>query len=306
MDTIEVSKRMIAQLLDRASFMLTSWHLWQQLHASIDHPIFRRTQRQYQNLYNALNIIVVIFIASIVTLSATVLLFTSINSTVIVILPLILIAFSSSYVMVWIYRITIIIAIERENRTLDSVSVTPVGQVCVRWMICIATVQHKDALGWIDLSRRTVIGIIWALFMMALFITVAQISVIEISEVLAFILSIVVFGGVIYVEHAQSILIGCLVATWIPNVIPTRIDATIGAILITILLQILTFLLGLVLGGFLQSGGNLDVNNLFNPDFFTINFIVFTLVREALIFMLWRMIAYQSNTNPNVRLMFAN
>lgn len=297
---------MLMRLLDRASLMLTSWQLWQQLHASIDHPIFNRTQRQYQYLYNALNIFYVLFMAGVVMLSATVLLFTSVDSVIIIMMPLLLMVFSSSYVLLWIYRITLIITIERENRTLDSVSVTPVGQACVRWMICIATVQHKDALGWIDLLRRTVVTLIWMLFAMAFCITITQMRDIELSEVLIFIFNIFVFGGIIYVEHVQSILIGCLVAMWIPNIIPTRIDATIGAILMTIVLQISTFSLGLLLGLFLQSGGNLQINNLYNPDFFTINFVMFVIIREALIFGLWRVIAYQSNANPNVHLMFAS
>ena len=298
--------RKLVRLLDHATPMMTSWHLWQQLHAPMDHPIFKRTQRQYRSLYKTLNILYVVFLAGIIVLAGTVLLFTSLGSVIIVMMPLILTVFSSSYIILWIYRITLIIGIERENHNLDSVSVTPIGQVSVRWMICLATLHHNDTLAWIDLSRRIVIGIIWVLFTMALCLTITQMAVIDTGEVLIFIVNIVVFGAVIYIEHAQSILIGCLVAMWIPNVIPSPMDATIGAVLITILLQIMSFFVAISLGVFLQSGGNLDVNLLFNPDFFTINFVMFALVREVLIFSLWRVIAYQSNANPNVLLMFAS
>lgn len=279
--------------------MMTSWHLWQHLHTSINHPILNHIQRQYKSLHNTINIIYMVFIVGFVTLCGTVILFTSVDSAIIVTMPLLLIVFSSSYVIPWMYRISWIIGIERDNHTLDSLSVTPAGQVSFKWMISSATVHHKDTLGWIDLSRRIVMGIIWMLFTMALCLTITQISDANPSELFTFVVNIVVFGGIIYVEHAQSILIGCLIAMWIPNKVATRLDATVSAILLYAVLQILTFIAGILLGVLLQ-GGMLDANILYNQEFFTISFIMFGLVREVLIYVLWRMLAHESNANPNV------
>jgi len=302
-DTITFSKRIVAQISHASAVFMTSWHLWVQLHASINHPILKRIQRQYKPLHNTINILYMVVIIGVLTLSGTVILFTSVDSAIIVTMPLILILFSSSYIIPWMYRISWIIGVERHNRTLDSVSVTPAGQVAIKWMISIVTVHHKDTLGWIDLSRRIVIGIIWMLFTMALCLTITQLSDTSLSEVLNFVLNIVVFGGVIYVEHAQSILIGCLIAMWIPNKVATRLDATVSAILLYATLQILTFVAGLLLSVVIQ-GGLLDVNILFNQKFFTLSFIMFGLIREVLIFVLWRILAYESNASPNVIQMF--
>jgi hypothetical protein len=301
---ISRTTRILGQLQIRFSFLLTSWYLWQQLHMSVGHPIYKRIQKRYKYLFNAVNILYVIFIVGFVTLSGTVILFTSVDTAIIVTMPLILMVFSSSYIILWVYQITLMIGLERENRTLDNMSVTPVGELSIKWIMCIATIRHRDTLGWIELSRRIVIGIIWMLFTMAICLTISQISAVEISEVLAFVFNIVIFGVVIYVEHAQSILIGCLMAMWIPNILPARIDAMIGAILAYFTVQILTFVTSLSLGVFLQSSGHFDLNTLFNQEFFTISFIMFMLVREILILILWRVLAHQSNANPNVQLLF--
>jgi hypothetical protein len=295
---------MLVWLRSQSALILTSWHLWHQLHYPIDNPIFKRTQRHNRQLYTAINISYVVFLTGIVTVFGTAFVFTVLGSTIIIVMPLILILFSSSYVMVWVYRVALIIAIERENQTLDMLSVSPMGQLYVKWIICIATLHHSDILSWIDLSRRIIIGMTLTVFIMALCVTTAQMSQVDGSQMLGFVLSMLIFTSVIYIEHVQSTIIGCLVAMWMPEIIPVRIDATIGSILVYIMLQVVTYFAGLYLAVVLQSGGNLDTNTLFNPEQITLSLMMFVLVREAIITILWRMLAYQSNANPNVLRMF--
>jgi hypothetical protein len=198
-------------------------------------------------------------------------------------LPCWLMLFSAFYCAVWIGRIVPLMSRQSVLGVLDEISVIPPGRVFVYLTICKVVLNRDDAVVWLGLLRRALAGAVMIILAMSLCIALTLLSESTTLEFASILLDLVLSAAVIWLEHAQSTVIACLVAVEISNRLGGQVDRTSAAVATFVLVQILCYAvaLGAVMIVDAPSVG--------------LTLLLFLLIRELLVSALWRLILHGAN-----------
>jgi hypothetical protein len=267
---------------------LTTWILWSRLRYPPVHPLFARVQRttfapRTGTFIRGIVLPGVFLSGGICTLIGPV------ELPLPVLLPAAMVVLSSAYVVGWAVAITMTIAGEQERGTYDEMCVTPSGAEGINLAICAACLHHDDALGCIDLLRRWITGMFLFVLVTVLLMTGVQAEASGAGEFLIALVTVVLVSAVLYAEHVQSIVMGCLAAMLLPASNRNTIEMRAASVMGFLLLQFGTLLLSLPAGLIFSNGNEVSL--------IWLSLVVFYVSRECLIVTLWRLLAYRLNFN---------
>lgn len=283
--------------------VFTTWILWDNLLHPTDHPLFRRTLRlpaESPNLPSSSIAWMIPLLGAFACCSLWVLLI-PLKSPLMVIVPITLIAASSSYVTIWVMRIAVTIARQKENRTYDQLCLPPGGALTATWALCAAALHRNDALGWIDTVRKVMTALLMFALLSILITTALRQNAPPLTEFLLLLLEMFIIAALSYVDHIHTLVLGSLAGMLASTQTSSTVDARIWGALIFLSLQTLTCLVTLftpaiLLPAFERIEAALNWNFAINP--LIASLLAFYLTREALIALLWQALTRQLNANP--------
>jgi hypothetical protein len=252
--------------------------LWRQLHHIQPHPISRHIHRQLHKQHLHPPILIITMVWGCIVFFSIITLFSKLT---IILLPLFLMAFSSGYILPWLYRIAKAIKQQYNDSVIDTMSVVPPGHVFIMFAICHSILNEGDRLGWIQLLRNIIVVVITMGIIMATLITAALVESVVFEDIVLLLTDIVVLSTMLYVEHQQSILIVCLLAVILPRRATHQGDLVSNMLISFIVLQFLTALIPLLVTiGLAAIGSTLPL--------FSVSGILFLVIRESVLYGLWR------------------
>ena len=261
-------------------YWLQRLQLWQLLHLIEPHPISKLIQRQlFKQPYPPILIITMVW--GCVVFVMVVMLFSSFRTLVLILFPLALVLFSSSYIIPWLYRIARAIQKQYRNSVMDTIGVVPPGQAFIMLTICNSVLNDHDQLGWIQLLRYLVVVIVMMGILVATIITAAIVESVVFVDIIVMLTNIAVFGFLLYVEHQQSILMGCYIAMIVPRHATHSGNIVASTLMNFALLQIATILIPMAVIIALAYFDN-------TSSMFLVNTLLFLLIREGILYGLWR------------------
>jgi hypothetical protein len=219
-------------------------------------------------------------------------LFVPLKFSIPILLLMVMAALSSCYVVVWMISISVTIVRERESHTYELLCLTPSGALGVNWAMCAASLHRADALGWIELFRRLLNGLLLLILLMVLLTTAFRENTSNVFHFLTLFVDILLLATVLYVEHVQSIVLGCIVGVLMATYSRSQMDVRFSATGTFLTLQVISLVVSLLIVSNMHSvlASPFSVTSL--------SLLAFYLLREGLILALWKILAYQLNANP--------
>lgn len=227
----------------------------------------------------------------------------------IVLLPVVLLLFSGTFYGG--YRavdISITLAREHHQGTYDLLRVTPPGSPGIDWITAAACLHRGNLLLQIHRTiRAIVISSLMALVIVNIFILLSFTAArdeyrLAISyQALHIVSTLIALCVICYCDHVQSIITGCLTGILTAGFIKSPAEVRLWAV---------PLFLGLQSGAYALIAmmivlANTIINALFNGTPMGIlastaaSALLYYLVREACIGLLWRLTLYQAQTSPN-------
>lgn len=205
-------------------------------------------------------------------------------------LPLWLMLFSAFHCSIWIARIVALMSRQARSGVMDEVGMIPPGRVFVYLTICKVVLNEDEALAWLTLLRLALAGIIFFCLFMSLCIAVTLISGFSPLDFGAVLLELTLVAIIIPLEHTQSVVIACLLAIVFCTRIQSQMDKTSIAVAGFLLLQILTYSLAVAIVVVLEKHS------------LGVVLALFMLIREVLVFALWRIVLRDANEDNSPQL----
>lgn len=218
-------------------------------------------------------------------------------------MPFFLLIIGFSYGIDCALRVSTTIAKEHEDRTFDLLSLAPTGVWGTNWALATSSLYRNR-----DFDR--LFSIVRAALAIALVITVivALISFMSLTptgsttvrqpgkpdlllNVVAAFISVLALIAAIYLEYAQSTVLGTLVGLFIPTFAHNRLDASLWAFGVFMLLQIIAYAVTWLIGFNILPVAyeRLQLNGWYASfSLPVLRVAVFFLVREGIILMMWR------------------
>lgn len=203
--------------------------------------------------------------------------------------------------LLWALRISGYIAYERELGGFDLVWVAPPGGLGASMAVCTGCLYRKATIHQFRKQYRVVAVFVLITGLTGILGLEARLITIYTSlRVFALTLLIVVVVA-LYIDAVHSLIISSLVGMLVPTFTQNRLDARFWTSGIYISIQVFTFALGVFVCLFLMptlytalqlSGWWVDLSPLL------IGLAVFYLSREAIIIVLWHLLARQFNADP--------
>jgi hypothetical protein len=272
--------------------VLTTWTLWRHLLYPVSHPLFQRTLKTPIALLPTSCLAWFVPLIGLLACCGIWTLTFQLRFSVAVLLLMALFCFSSIYVALWVVAISGAIARAHERGTYDLLCLAPPGALGANGAICIAVLHRDDALGWIDLVRKLIAGLLLFIFLLTLIATALRQKVLDSISFLQLFLDIAALSVASYVDHVQSVVLGSLVGMLVPVYRRTSVDSRIWAVAVFLTLQAATFLATFLIIIVILPGLHAESSPLL------LSLPVFYLTREVFIISLWRVLAYQLNANP--------
>ncbi len=275
--------------------LLTTWVLWYHLLHPAPHPLFQRSLRAPLTRTTPSYMAWIVPLSGLAACCGIWTLPLRWRSPIAGLFLVALFFFSSAYVLVWVIDISVTIARERERNTYDLLCLFPSGALGANWAICAASLHRNNALGWIDLLRKLIAGILLLIFLLILIATALRQSAPQpYQQFWRLFLDIIVLSVVSYVDHVQAVVLGSLVGMLVPVYRRTLVSAFVWAVMVFLALQAATFMLTVFAAAVILPGLPLDLSPLL------VSLLVGYLAREGFIVSLWRALAYQLNAHPAV------
>lgn len=256
--------------------------LWRNLRRDARHPVAGHMRRQLKP-GRRIQLLPLCLAFSLILFFAIANVYLLIDSAVVWTLPLWLMAFSTLYCAIWITRIVALISRSNRDGVLNEVSVIPPGPIFITLTICKVVLNAGDAVVWLSALRRGLAGIVLVGVLMALAITLTQVSVIEPARLASFALEAALLAAVISLEHEQSSVLACLLSIAVSTRLRENIDTASAAVACFALLQILTYALPVAL---VVAWAGLG---------WSAALLLYLLAREGLISALWHLVLHQAN-----------
>lgn len=257
-----------------------SYALWRQLSRAPQHSVARHLRGKLRRRGTRAAVLPIALVAGALLLFAFVKGYSLIGAGVVWSLPLWLMLFSSVYVAVWMHRI---ITLAAGLRQVEVIGVIPRGRVFVGMTLCQVVLHEDESLGWLTVLRQVVAGLLSLGLLMALLVVLQQLGSADWRQLAVMLLELLALALIIYAEHTQSLVLGCLLALVMGRQRPGRIDATSAALLVYALLQIASYALALVPLLLMRWAGAVSL------------LVLFLLLREGLAGLLWRVLLHQAN-----------
>jgi hypothetical protein len=213
---------------------------------------------------------------------------------------LILMIFSGTlYGAIWTIRISGTIAHQQAHGMVDLLCLSPSGRIGMNWAICTGCLHRHAAFAQINSQEAWIARLI-------LFIPFIVSANIIFGRVFAnsgwiTLIWLATFILLFYLDHVQSILIGCLIGVLIPQRTANRFEAPFLAGVGFILLQLFTYALviGVIVFGLPGLYNILHVAGVLaeisRP---IVCILVFFGVREGIMVWLWNRVIRELNTMP--------
>lgn len=280
-----------------------TWWLWHHIRYPAVHPLFRRTIRIPTTDLATPYVAWLMFLLGALTCCGMWALVVHMRSAVAVLLLLLLVFFSGSiYVVAWVIGISISIAREHEHGTYDQLCLPPTGALGANWAICTATLHRNDTFGWVNLIRLIITGSLLVIFLMVLLTTLLTQSGPNFTQFVLLFLDISGFAIASYLDHVQSVVVGCLVGMLTPTFAPHRPDARVVGVTLFLTLQVFAYGFSALVGFGLLTAiyESLHIQG-WLPDaaMIVLRVVIFYLVREAIIAILWRVLVERINADSS-------
>jgi hypothetical protein len=221
------------------------------------------------------------------------------------VLIFILIFNGSIYTAVWAMDIGGIIARERERSTYDVYCMAPEGALGVNWAVCTGYLQRYERLEQLrGLVGRLLLVLVGVVALVTFFIVTnaGNTSPFAQAERDRAYLTLIHMGTIVaalYIDHAHSIILGCLVGMLMPTYLQGHLDTRFGTIGVYLLMQlgtyVLTWLIALLA---LPAAFGPAPIWLARAALAVLQLAVFYAVREVIIQVLWRKLLEQLNVAP--------
>lgn len=296
-----MAARSIDQIKNSLLSVIVSGGIWRRINRPVFHPITKHFLRQLRRDRKGPSSTAVATLTAFLLLIALARLYNSIGSGILWTLPLWLTLYSLTYSARWIYRIVALISRQGRDGVLDEVSVIPPGRIFIYLAICKVVLHEQDALSWVTMLRKIAGGILFLALALPVLITANSMENVDTRQLFLLLTELSLFSLVIVHEHKQSVVLACLLPMVLSCRMKGQIDGTIQVIVCYIVLQILSFLTAIAVPAVIQA---LDWRYKLSIDFSAIGLAVllalFLLIREMLIWSLWRMVLVQTNAEGNV------
>lgn len=276
-----------------------------------DDPIFRRAAHDYQPPnrwrqyldYLIWLLVIALFVGylrqSLLTISSDL-------SPIIIFIGMIVLG-GTIYGVDWAFAISDAVAAARENHTLDLMSITPRGAIGTVWALGLSQLHRASNFRHRNASRRRVffgLGaglLLIAIVLGGMMVTVSNSNLLPLMDLTALfvaVLSSFALLAATYVDYVQSIVASVLVGIFVPTFSRQRFDTQIWALSGFLLAQFGTYFITYLVSFVILPtiGRSLGIENISLELILLLpRLIVFFLVREVLIVLLWRGIVVQFN-----------
>lgn len=263
--------------------------IWEQLNQPVHHPIARHIEKQLIRRPATLSLIPLTLVLWLILSLGMMLVYRAFGTIILILFPLLLVLFSSPYILLWVYRAASNIATNIDNRTLDQYGATPPGKIFVCWMIWKVVVHDGDGIGWVNILRNFIGGIITVTVFMGLCIAMNQVTLRGLIP-LALLFDILFLNLLLHTDHSQSIVIAFLLTILIARNTVDRSDMFGTTTIFYIALQTGIFLVAVLITWFIFSvNGSLGAGRLLN-DLQAGIWLIYGLVvalRELSVMVLW-------------------
>lgn len=256
--------------------------LWGDLRRDASHPVATHLRRQMNRtrLWPVLRLSLVFGFVLLVFLAYV---YAVLDHMIVWLLPVWLMLFSAPYCVLWIARIVPLLSRQSVLGVMDEISVIPPGRVFIYLTICKVVLNRDDAVLWLSLLRRILAALATLVLLLTLCIALSLISQSSIWDLAAILLDLALSAVVIWLEHAQSCVIACLIAVEVCNRIGGNIDKTSVTVTVFALSQIMCYALALA------------IIILVDHIRLSAALFLFLLLRELLVAILWRRILDGAN-----------
>ena len=295
---------MDARFIDRIKYVVgtvfVSHSIWQRINRPVYHPIAKHFLRQLKRDRAGPSVIAVALLAALFMLLAVARLFAIVGSGVLWTMPLWLTLYSLSYSARWIYRIVSLISRQGRDGVLDEVSVIPPGRVFIYLAICKVVLHEQDALAWVTMLRKFAAGILFLTLALPVLITLPKLESIDTSQLSLLLIELSLLSFVIVHEHKQSVVLACLLPMTLSHRLKGQIDGTSLVLVCYVVLQVLSFAIAIAVPAATQATAwwfklSIDLAAIG----MAMMLALFLLVREMLIWVLWRTVLIQTNAENN-------
>ena len=296
---------MDARFIDRIKHyvgtVFVSHSIWQRINRPVYHPIAKQFLRQLKRDRAGPSVISVALLAALILILAVARLFGSVGSGVLWTMPLWLTLYSLSYSARWIYRIVSLISRQGRDGVLDEVSVIPPGRVFIYLAICKVVLHEQDAVTWVTMLRKFAGGILFFALALSVLITLPNLENVDTGQLSLLLTEMSLFSFVIVHEHKQSVVLACLLPMALNRRLKGQIDGTSLVLVCYVVLQVLSFAIAIAVPAATQATAwwfklSIDVAAIG----MAMMLALFLLIREVLIWVLWRTVLIQTNAEINV------
>lgn len=264
--------------------IFTTWILWYALVYPPDHPLFYRKIRPLiGGVVNALIGWSMLLVGLLVSCGVWTLLPKS-QSFVAVMLLVVMGFASTTYVVSWVVRVSIAISQKHRHQTYEILCVLPSGALGASWAICAAHLHYSPIFGWIGLARKLIAGLFLFILLMLLLTARPPEDGSSLPQFVQLILDMAALGIVLYTDHVQSVVIGSLIGMLVPVYSRDSLNTGVLVSLLFLSVQVISYLTALLI---------LNLNAGFTP--IVLSLIVFSLLRDVFIVLLWRVLTYSLN-----------
>jgi hypothetical protein len=167
----------------------------------------------------------------------------------------------------------------------------PSGALGANWAICAACLHHNDMLGWIDLFRKLIAGLILFVMLMALMNTTMIVQNLNPLQWMWIFLDMVAMAVAAYTDHVQSTVLGSLSAMLVTCFSRNKTDTLIFGVVIFWLLQGVALLASLFTALVLLPAWQIEISPILA------SLTLFYVLREGFIVMVWRELTYHLNAD---------
>jgi hypothetical protein len=269
--------------------IFTTRTLWHHLWNPPAHPLSQRTLASSATHYLRPAMVWVVPLVVVLTGCGFWMVPTESGASVVLFVLSMAVSASTGYVVVWVITVCNAISTERDRGTYDLLCLPPSGALRANWAICTAFLHSHGGLGWISLIRKLCSGLLLLALLSALMITASlsrTASPFQ-PQFAGLFLDMIALAFVSYIDHIQSVVLGSLIGMLAPQFNWSRMTARIWAPWLFVSAQVIPLLVT-AFALLLMPESSPMVLGLF----------VFWLMRESLIFVLWRTLIFSLNADP--------
>jgi len=196
------------------------------------------------------------------------------------VVPLLLMIWSSIYIVPWLYRIFEIIKRQYTTNIIDTLGVIPKGQTFITLAVCHAVINRSDQLQWFRIIRLMIMFVVCSSLLIATAIVLFQfVSSSEIIAIVPILIDIGLLILMIWLEHQQSVLLAYYLSLFITDKLVSAGEMITVAMVVFVLVQFMSGVMPF-LGIIVLRGMGFEVAS------WSFTLLVFIIIHELILVML--------------------